>query len=272
MLGFNGGLMGVRRTPTNSAASGLWFQNEQSVAERAGIWYGDSNFSSVSLLLQMDGSNGSTTFTDSSSNALTATIYGDAQISTAQSKFGGSSGVFDKTADRLTYANSGFAFGTGDFTIEAWIYSRDVSSVAARGWLQTSSTAGGLQTSYNDGLAILQGTNAAGAPADGGICIAISGNVVTGSSGSTVVLFTNQWQHIAVTRSGTTVRVFVDGVLVGTSTGVTANLTGQNLVVGGYYDTDFLFDGYIDDLRITKGISRYNATFTPPTASFPTAG
>jgi hypothetical protein len=263
MLGFNGGLIGKRRKQ-EATTPGLWFPNERAI-----IAGSDSYWDNVSLLLHMDGSNGSTTFTDSSSNTLTATIYGDAQISTAQSKFGGSSGVFDKTADRLTYANSGFEFGTGDFTIEAWIYSRDVSSAASRGWLQTSSTAGGLQASYNDGLSILQGANAAGGSADGGICIAMSGNVFIGSSGSTVVLFTNQWQHIAVTRSGTTVRVFVDGVLVGTSTGVTANLTGQNLVVGGYYDTGFLFDGYIDELRITKGISRYNATFTPSGAPFP---
>ena len=226
----------------------------------------DTDFNNVSLLLHGDGTNGSTTIIDSSPTTKTATVIGDAQISTAQSKFGGSSIVFDKVADRITYAsNNAFAFGTGDFTIEAWIYSRDVSG-ASRGWLQTSTTSGGLQPSYSAGIAIWQGATGSGGVLSGGLCVAINGANYFGSTGS--VLFTNQWQHIAVTRSGTTCRAFVDGVQVGGRTS-SADLTGSNLVVGGYYDTDFLFDGYIDDLRITKGVARYTANFTPPTAPFP---
>ena len=65
---------------------------------------GDPFYSAVSLLLPMDGTNGSTTFTDSGPNALAVTAVGNAQISTTQSKYGGASGRHScciKTARRL---------------------------------------------------------------------------------------------------------------------------------------------------------------------------
>ena len=229
----------------------------------------DPQFGSVSLLLHGDGTNGSTTITDSSPSAKTATLVGDAQISTAQSKFGGSSIVFDKVADRITYASStDFAFGTGDFTIESWIYSRDVSGSGIRAICQISTTAGGLSASYTGGVYLQQGQNGGGAIANGGIFAVIGGLSFVGSPGSTVVLFANQWQHVALTRSGATCRLFVDGAEVGNLTN-SNNLTATNLVVGGGYSTVYLYDGYIDEFRITKGVARYTANFTPPTAPFP---
>jgi hypothetical protein len=83
----------------------------------------DPDFANVSLLLHMDGSNGSTTFPDSSSNGLTVTRYGNAQISTAQSKFGGASAYFDGAGDYLELPNPNTAIGAvaGDFTIECWV-------------------------------------------------------------------------------------------------------------------------------------------------------
>jgi len=231
----------------------------------------DQDYRNVSLLLHGNGANGSTTITDSSPTPKAATLVGDVQISTAQSKFGGSSIVFDKVADRITYAaSSDFAFGTGDFTIEAWVYSRD-TSIAARGWFQVSTTTGGLQPGYNSGIAIFQGNNKNAGSAANGICVAIDGNNFFGSEVGAAVLAENQWQHIAVTRFGSTCRVFVNGTEIGSRTS-SANLTATNLVVGGYYDTPYLFDGYIDDLRITKGVARYTANFTPPAAPFPDAG
>jgi len=230
----------------------------------------DPYYNNVSLLLHGDGANGSTTIVDSSPSSKTATLVGDVQISTAQSQsgFGGSSIVFDKVDDRITYSSSDFAFGIGDFTVEAWIFSLDVSSASTRGWLQTSAATGALQTSYNNGLAIFQGINANSSPVNGAICVGIGGSNLFGSAGPTAVLFANQWQHIAVTRSGSTCRAFVDGTEVGTRQN-SSNLTGSNLVVGGYYSTSYLFDGYIHDLRITKGVARYTSNFTPPTAPFP---
>ena len=83
----------------------------------------DPYFNNVVLLLHMNGANSGTTFTDSSSFARTVTTYGDAKTSTTQSKFNGSSGLFDGTTDRLSVpASSDFNMGSGDFTIETWIY------------------------------------------------------------------------------------------------------------------------------------------------------
>ena len=88
----------------------------------------DPDFSSVSLLLHGDGTDGSTTFTDSSSNNFTVTANGNAQIDTAVKKYGTGSMEFDGTGDSLTIAdNAAFAFGTGDFTVEAWVNFNDIS-------------------------------------------------------------------------------------------------------------------------------------------------
>jgi hypothetical protein len=236
------------------------------VLKKDGVAATDTNIREVSLLLHGNGTNGSTTITDSSLTPKTVTAVGNAQISTAQSKFGGASIEFDKVADRLTLAaSSDLAFGTGDFTVEFWAYSRDVSSATQRGFLQISSNAGGLSTSYTNGLFIYQGANATGGNMNGGL-IAILENNIVGSN--TAVLGTNTWFHIALTRSSGTVRLFFNGN-VHASIANTSNLTASNLVVGGYYDTTFLYDGYIDDLRITKGVARYTANFTPPTLPFP---
>jgi hypothetical protein len=253
MLGFNGGLMGVRRTPTTGTASGLWFQNEQSVAQRAAIWPSvqatDPNFASVSLLLHMNGSNGSTTFTDSSSNALTVTANGSTQISTAQSKFGGASAYFDGTLDRLdTGTGLGpLQMGTGDFTVEAFI--RPESSVTGyKGLIGVTSNYANTLYIYNGQLLWYNSGTAAG------------------------TIAVDTWYHVAASREGTNLRVFIDGTLVDTSTNSDDITSGARLTVG---DSGFRanenFQGWIDELRITKGVARYIANFTAPTAPFPDA-
>jgi hypothetical protein len=79
--------------------------------------------SQVSLLLHGDGTNGSTTIVDSSPSPKTVTAVGDAQISTAQSKFGGASIAFDGNGDYLDASSSNqYAIGTEDFTVEGWVY------------------------------------------------------------------------------------------------------------------------------------------------------
>jgi hypothetical protein len=82
----------------------------------------DPNFASVVLLVGFDGSDGSTTFTDESGAAHALTAVGNVQVDTAQSKFGGASGLFDGAGDAITAADSAaWHFGTGDFTVEAWV-------------------------------------------------------------------------------------------------------------------------------------------------------
>ena len=184
---------------------------------------------------------------------------GNAQVSTSIKKYGTGSMSFDGTGDRLvSAANPGFAFGTGDFTVEAWIYTNTLSG--ERGFIQTSDTAGGLKTSYTTGIII----NIDASPYK--INCNIGG---TGVNSGTTYIAINTWYHVALTRASGSVRLFINGALVGGPTTITTNITGQNMVIGGYYNTSYLWNGYIDDFRITKGYARYTAAFTPPTSAFP---
>ena len=250
MLGFNGGLMGVRRTPTGSAASGLWFQNEQSVAKRAEIWpivqTMDPDFASVSLLLHMDGANNSTTFTDSSANALTVTPSNNAKISTDVVKYG--TGAYRSTSatnDQLALPSTSLLQLTGDFTIEFWLYAlassgRLFNLAAANSRIEIDQNGSNPYKFYlyNQGVEIFD-------------------NLAVGLSNSS-------WQHLALTRSGSTLRLFGGGTLYATATH-SSTLTPTTVMGSG----STLFDGYMDDLRITKGVARYTASFIPPAAPFP---
>jgi hypothetical protein len=250
MLGFNGGLMGVRRTATTGAASGLWFQNEQSVARRAGIWPlvgADPSFANVSLLLHMDGSNGSTTFTDSGPNARPVTRTGNVQISTAQSKFGGASALFDGSGDILSVLDYADMEMTADFTIECFAYPTVTTDKIIAGH--------GVQNvqlfRINSG-------------AVGNISVYLNDNVLSNTAAG---ITANQWHHLAVSRTGSTTRVFVNGTQIGSSNTTWTGSFKFNLI-GGMFGLDF--QGYIDEFRVTKGVGRYNsASLTVPTAAFP---
>jgi hypothetical protein len=216
----------------------------------------DPQFNYVTLLLHGDGTNGAqnNTFLDSSSNNFTVTRSGPTQGSL--SPYGSNwSNYFDATDDRLsTPSNAGFAFGTGDFTVEAWIYTNLLSG--ERGFFQTSATAGGLQTTYVDGIIINIGNTA-------GVLSLNIANVGV-NSGSTYIAV-NTWYHVAVTRASGSVRLFINGVLVGGPTTITANITGTYAVVGGYYSNAYLWNGNISNLRVVKGTAVYTSNFTPST-------
>jgi hypothetical protein len=252
MLGFNGGLLGKRRVPSAGAAPGLWFPNEQSVAKRAAIWpsTGDEYWANVSLLLHMDGSNGSTTFADSSSNNFTISVFGNAQVSTTDPKFGTGSLTLDGNGDYLTTpANTAFAFGTGDYTVECWVYVNSGNS--------------------NDGLFTFGDQIA-------GLALAVySGQWFlsnAGSGGNSMgPVTTEAWQHLAVTRSGSSWKMFVNGTQLGSTYTDSTNLTQNQLKIGYYYDNSFAISARIDEFRVTKGVARYTANFTPPTAPFQNA-
>jgi hypothetical protein len=177
---------------------------------------------------------------------------GNAQISTSVSKFGGGSMAFDGTGDWLASpANPNVQFGTGDFTVEAWVYRS------------------GSQAQFV-GLAGLSGAASAG----WFLAFGASNTVTFGTASAIVItsssaLSNTTWVHVAVSRSGTSIKMFFDGVQVASatdSTSFTDNAYGVR--VGG--SSGFAFNGYIDDLRITKGYARYTSNFTAPTEAFPT--
>lgn len=178
---------------------------------------------------------------------------GNAQVSTAVSKFGGSSVYFDASGDYLVVPSTpDLTLGSGDFTIEFWTYLNTVidrcfydQRTATNQVVPTIYTSGSNQISYY-----------------------VSGaNRITGAA-----LNTGQWYHIALTRSGSSTKMFVDGTQTGSTYTDTNNYIQSRLVVGTYGDVlnSGFINGYIDDLRVTKGVARYTTTFTPPTQAFPT--
>ncbi len=219
----------------------------------------DPYFTNVSLLIHGDGTNGSTTFVDSSSNNFTITPAGNAQISTAQSKFGGASMYFDGSGDYLTLpVSQDFNLANLDFTIEGWIYTPSASS-----WYQSILSIGIPLQLYTQGGSIEFYASAAESTA----------YFVSALRGPVNSLSANTWAHFAVTRNGTTFRAFVNGVSGGTVTGSSSIFhSTSNPAIGIYLPTSlYPFNGYIDDFRITKGVARYTSNFTPPTAPFPDA-
>lgn len=223
---------------------------------------GDPYFNNVSLLLHCDGANGSTTFADSGPNNRTVTAGGNAHISTAQSQWGGASAAFDGNGDYLQASSSEFAFGVSDYTVEFWLcnasgYSAAYKTYAAvwqsanYAWIiQANNSNFGM--SWGDGDSYKGTLNAAWTPGSAGV-----------------------WEHFAFTRSGTTLRIFRGGVKIaeGTQSTNLAAPTNPKLSIGLNPDGNIQpFDGYLDDIRITLGVARYTAAFTPPSAPFDDTG
>jgi hypothetical protein len=222
---------------------------------------GDEYYNSCSLLLHLNGSNGSTTFTDNSPTPKTPTSNNGAAISTAQSKFGGASLFLDGTDDYVTVPdNSGFDFGSGNFTIEYWEYRTSTTSqspILTRNNVQYTPYLIG----WYDAAA---GGNVAMYMSSGGVSWDLASNVSMGA------LTTNVWTHYAVTRQGNTFRTFQNGIQISTFTSAAAFPAGSGaLQIGRYFSSYYFKGGYIDELRITKGVARYTSNFTPQTSEFP---
>jgi len=210
--------------------------------------------SNVSLLLHGDGTNGSTTITDSSPSPKTVTAVGNAQVSTAQSKFGGASIAFDGTADYLTIpSSSGFAFELNDFTVELWLY----RSGSGQQHLYDARDTG---VNTNRILLYLDSSSQLAYFGDG------AARILT-----TSVPTLNAWVHVALCRASGNSRLFLNGVQVGATFADTINIVSPTatVAIGATSSGLTALNGYIDDLRITKGVARYTANFTPPTAPFP---
>ena len=212
---------------------------------------GDRNYSNVSLLLHGDGTNGSTVITDNSPSPKTVTAVGNAQISTAQSKFGGASILLDGSGDYLsTSASSDFAFGTANYTLELWFYIVSNAVVSQR-LVQFAGNADNLDCNFT---------------ASGSGRLNYFNGTTSTTSGINAHTY-NAWNHVALVRNSGTVNVYANGISVITET-VTPNTTvARSIGIGGL--TGPFFNGYIDEFRITKGVARYTSNFTPPTAPFP---
>ena len=215
------------------------------------------------LLLHCDGANTGTTFTDSSilypgQTAHIVTAVGDAQTSTTQKKFG-------TAAYYATYAGAGyltiphstdFSYGTGDFTIEMWLYATE--------W-------NGYPNIYNNASAncsVYYNTN--------------SGQIVM-TTGSTDYGFTwnagggspmdgkitNEWFHLAFTRASNSLRLFINGAQIGSTVTAASNINATStLYFGSHPGIGDFWRGYMDEIRLSKGIARWTSDFTVPNVMY----
>ncbi len=192
---------------------------------------------------------------------------GNAQISTSVKKYGTGSLAFDGSGDWLTtLTNPNLVLGSGDFTVECWIYTGTTGSRSGIIGNRTYPSPDGGDTVW---CIALNPTNIGGF---GYIYFHTDATPVLGSSTN---FSANTWFHFALTRSGTTFRMFLDGTQVGSTTS-SINLSSSATIYvgkeGARSDQSAPLNGYIDDLRITKGYARYTANFTAPTAAFPDKG
>ena len=211
----------------------------------------DPYWAYTSLAVRANGTNGSTLITDEKGTALT--LNGGIALSTAQKKFGLSSVFFDGSTDYLRLPNDPKFnnFGTGDFTLETWIYVTNLSSHRAifsciNGWPSTVAYQFEIRT--NGDLRFFAGNN---------LTISIASG--------TGAIVANTWTHVAVSRKNGSTKMFINGIQYGSTHVGSVNINlATTCYIGftGYY-SEAMFIGYMDDLRITKGAARYTGNFVP---------
>jgi hypothetical protein len=207
------------------------------------------------LCLHCNGTDGSTSFPDASASAHTATANGNAHVEVDQSKFGGASGYFDGTGDNLSVPYStDWDFGSGAFTIDFWAYfgntGTDESIIERSDYNGGGGNGFSVQRLSNNQIRFYEGT--AGT-----------------DSGGSYTVTSGQWYHIAVVKDGTNARIYLDGTQASTVSGASVGISGSpTLKIATGLAGDF--NGYIDEIRVSKGTARWTANFTPPTSEYTT--
>ena len=216
----------------------------------------DPDFSSNSLLLHFEGSNNSTTFTDSSANANTVSVFGNAKLSTSRSRFGAASGIYDGSGDYLTCpAPPGglFDFASSDFTLQVSIYTTTVSGIQQiAGVWPSDATSSWRLIIVDDTIEFIWR----------------SGSIITVSSSSCITA--NTWLDIAAKRVGSDLLLVCNAtqVGIGSISSIAANPAGGLLDIGRQQDglggNVWGFNGSMDEMRITKGVGRDIQPLTRP--------
>ena len=178
----------------------------------------------------------------------TVYVNGGAKLSTGIKKFGSSSLALDGVGDYISLASQpDFAFGAADFTLEAWIYPTVTTYHSIFDFRSVSIEE-----------AIYLGINLSDQ-----VYLYVNGAVPI----TTAAISLNVWTHVAVVRSSGTTKIYINGTQSGSSWADITNYgTTKPLRIGAWYNALYGFNGYIDDVRITKGVARYTATFPVPTA------
>jgi hypothetical protein len=208
--------------------------------------------SGTSLLLS--GTNGG--ITDATAKNVLETV-GGAAISTAQSKFGGSSMYFDGSGDYLVAPAQAITSLTGDFTVEFWAYRPS----AGNNFFYTTG-----DDALSSGIAIYIGNSG------NNLRVYNANGVVIDAALSGISFPTSTWTHIALVRSSGVVKLFVAGSQAGSNWSSSTTFSGRVYLATEFNNGSAGGTGncYLQDFRITNGYARYTANFTPPTAAFPT--
>jgi hypothetical protein len=216
-------------------------------------------------LLHFDGADAGTVFTDESGKAWTT--YGNAQIDTAQYVFGGASGLFDGTLDRIsTPDHADFNFAGGDFTIDGWARSNNIGTptnqILVAQWGGTIQRNWLVESDYSSGTVTVL-------------------NFYWSYNGTSLIskiigtIFSNTWFHFAAMRSGTALYTSLNGTITA-GTNIAGSIlydSTQVIDVGGFTQNTALgFNGWLDEVRISKGIARWTSNFTPPITAYGMGG
>lgn len=237
--------------PLISSASGSFKLGQSQVQKiylgTAQVWappaQTDPFFSNVELLVRGEGSNGGTVFTDSSSFAKPLVRTGTVTTSTAKFKYGSSSLFFQGDGRvQMSSASSGpwISMGTGLYTVEFWVNVTTQGIMFENGSITITGQFGAVRVRYGDN----------------------QNNLIV--SGSTLPI--GQWAHVAVVQTASDTVLYVNGVNAGTAGFKVGAATISSVPIGNNS-----FAGYIDEVRITKGVARYTSNFAPPAAAFPGA-
>lgn len=216
----------------------------------------DASFASVSLLLLGNGTDTSTTIVDSGPLGLTVNLHANVQLSTSSPKFGSAAILFDGTLDYLDASHATALTFSGDFTLDTWIKTADAGRFEIFARNHATRTSANYQLAYNVSAGRLDW---------------YTGDASVLQMSSTIDIKDGTWHHVAITRSGTAVRMYVDGVhkanytdspatSLGDSNGIALGATPVNVAVSD-------MAGRLDCARVTKGVARWTGTggFTPPT-------
>ena len=181
------------------------------------------------------------------------TVNGDAQLDTDEKKFGTASLLLDGTGDYLNLAGSSdFGFGTGDFTVEAFIRPSSVAS-GTKVIADFRSTSGTVA-----GLLVLSGSTIEFQSANGA-------GTITGSTN----LSANVFYHFAVVRESGVTKLYLNGSQEGSNLSDTTDYgSSRALYIGANFNGTSEFPGHIDEFRVSKGLARYTGAFTPTTSEF----
>jgi hypothetical protein len=243
--------------------TGVFKMDKTNAGTPDGTWdalTGGSSWDSYTkLMIHFDGVDGAIAYTTEDDGARVVTFVGTAQLDTAQKKFGTASLLLDGNSDYVTIPDSDdWSFGTGDFTIDLWVRFANVQNCGIIGQYADVNNLWTIRYDNDDTKLVVQ---------------FVVGGVVKGSLTASWTPSTDTWYHIAVVRSSTSAFVFVNGssLTLTTATAFDVNDVGNIasvLRIGSYTGANLFLNGWVDEPRISKGVARYTANFTPNTTAY----